>query len=49
MAVTGGAAMSPEIAQFFIGLGLPILQGYGATETSPVVATTPSKTTGRTA
>ena len=36
-AVVGGAAMPPEISRIFIGLGMPLLQGYGMTETSPVV------------
>ena len=36
-AVAGGAALSPEISKVFIGLGLPILQGYGLTETSPLL------------
>ncbi len=33
----GGAAFPPELARVFIGLGFPILQGYGLTETSPVL------------
>lgn len=38
LVVVGGAALDPALAHFFIGLGLPMLQGYGMTEASPVVA-----------
>jgi len=37
-AISGGAALVPEISQMFIALGLPIVQGYGLTEAGPVVA-----------
>jgi len=39
--VSGGGALDKEIGEFLNSIGLPTLQGYGLTETSPVVSCNP--------
>ncbi|MGP1678985.1 MAG: AMP-dependent synthetase/ligase [Burkholderiales bacterium] len=37
LALSGGAPLAPGLSRCFIGLGLPLLQGYGLTEAAPIV------------
>jgi long-chain acyl-CoA synthetase len=41
--VSGGAALPEELALIYIGAGIPIVQGYGLTETSPVITASTSE------
>ncbi|MGL1901530.1 MAG: AMP-dependent synthetase/ligase [Fibrobacterales bacterium] len=38
MTIVGGAALFPKIGRFFTNIGVPVYQGYGLTECSPVIA-----------
>ncbi|RXK49320.1 AMP-dependent synthetase/ligase [Halorientalis pallida] len=41
--VSGGGSLNKDLAELFRGMGLEIFEGYGLTETSPVVSTNPAE------
>ncbi len=45
--VSGGSAIQPHIASFFSAIGMPVFEGYGLSETSPVLAVSQRGKNGR--